>query len=219
MRTTKRSASKPGWVVGRNLRELRIERDWTQDDAARQLRLLGLPWTRSHIAALESQRRDDISLTELVFFSAAFGVPPHRWLDGDGFVQLGERLLVPLDQLREIVAGRAQHVVPANEPVTGVLEWEMLDELAVAARRVGTTFEPYREVPSEAERNAGKSLGIDPVRVYQLASRLWDHGLDEEREARLEERGLPMVKKTAYRGHITRQLLRELRAESEREGR
>jgi hypothetical protein len=74
-------------------------------------------------------------------------------------------------------------------------------------------FEGYREVPSEAERHAGKSLKVDPVRVYALAERLWNHGLDEEREARLEERGVPMVKKAAYRGHITWQLLKELQAE------
>lgn len=40
------------------------------------------------------------------------------------------------------------------------------------------------QVLSEAERNAAKSLGIEPVAVYELACRPWDHGLDDERESR-----------------------------------
>lgn len=71
MTSAKPLAAKPGWVVGRNLRDLRVEQDWTQEDVARQLRLVGLPWTRSHVAALEGERRDDIALAELLFLSAA----------------------------------------------------------------------------------------------------------------------------------------------------
>jgi transcriptional regulator with XRE-family HTH domain len=116
-------------VVGENMRDLRVERGWTQDDAARQLRRLGLPWTRSHIAALESQRRDDISLGELVFFSVAFGVSPERWLEGEGLVQMGQRLVVPLAQLRGIVGGRARIITPSTT-ATGVLQWDQVDEIA-----------------------------------------------------------------------------------------
>jgi transcriptional regulator with XRE-family HTH domain len=207
----KTAASKPGWIVGRNVREMRIERSWTQDDAARRLRQVGLPWTRSHIAALESQRRDDVSMSELVFLSAAFGVAPERWLEGGEQVQMGERLVVPLDYLRRILRGDGKAVAMDDASVTGVLEWRLLDQVAEAAMEAGAPLTAFREVPSEAERHAGRTLGIDPVRVYELACRLWDHGLDEEREVRLEERGQPMVRKTAYRGHITRQLLKELR--------
>lgn len=203
--------SKPGWVVGRNMRDLRVERNWTQDDVARQLRLVGLPWTRSHVAALEGERRDDVSLTELVFLAAAFGVRPERWLEGEGQVQLGQHLVAPLRELREILSGAPKHAVVNESSVTGVLEWRLVDQLADVANLPGAAFHAYRAVPSEAERNAAKSLELGPVAVYQLACRLWDHGLDEEREARLNEGGRPMVKKTAYRGHITRQLIRELR--------
>lgn len=197
--------------MGHNLRDLRVERDWTQDDVARQLRLVGLPWTRSHVAALEGERRDDVSLTEILFLSAAFGVRPERWLEGRGQVQLGQHLVVPLSQLREILGGTPKHSVPNESAVTGVLEWRLVDRLADVANLPGAAFQAYRDVPSEAERNAAKTLGLEPVAVYQLACGLWDHGLDEEREARLQEGGRPMVKKAAYRGHITRQLIRELR--------
>lgn len=124
--------------------------------------------------------------------------------------------MVPLHQLREILSERPKHAVPSESSVTGVLEWRLVDQLGEVTKVPGAAFQAYRRVPSEAERNAAKSLGVKPVAVYELACRLWDHGLDEEREARLEEGGRPMVKKTAYRGHITRQLLRELRAEADR---
>ena len=35
----------------------------------------------------------------------------------------------------------------------------------------GAAFRAYSEMPPEAERNAAKSLGIEPVEVYQLACR------------------------------------------------
>lgn len=99
--------------------------------------------------------------------------------------------------------------------VTGVLEWRLVEQLEDVANQPCAAFQAYREVPSDAERNAAKSLGVEPVAVYQLACLLWDHGLDEERESRLEGGGRRVVKKTAYRGHVTRQLIRELRAEKE----
>lgn len=218
MQSPKAIAPKLGWVVGRNLRDLRVERDWTQDDVARQLRFVGLPWTRSHVAAMEGERRDDVALAELLFLSVAFGVRPERWLEGEGPIQLGRHLVAPLKQLREILSGTPKRAALSESAVTGVLEWRLVDQLAVVADLPDAAFQAYRQVPSDAERNAAKSLDLDPVAVYELACRLWNHGLDEEREARLEEDGRPLVKKTAYRGHTTRQLIGELRTEIERGG-
>lgn len=205
-------APKPGEAIGRNVQGIRTERSWTQDEAARRIRGAGLPWTRSNLAALEAGRREDVTLTEFIFLCVALDVAPDRLLEGDGLTQLGQRLTVPLHQLRNVLHGEAVGKIrPEGSPVTGVLGWDVMDEARRISESAGTVFEAYRDVPSAAEVHAAGRLGIDPADVYRLSVKLWQHGLDEERESRLAERGTPMVSKTAHRGHVTRELLGELR--------
>jgi hypothetical protein len=112
-------------------------------------------------------------------------------------------------------------IQPEGSPVTGVLGWDVMEEARRISASTGSAFEPYRDVPSATEVHAAGRLGIDPVEVYRLAVKLWQHGLDEERESRLAERGTPMVSKTAHRGHVTRELLEELkraRGEADKKG-
>jgi len=64
------------------------------------------------------------------------------------------------------------------------------------------------QVTSEAERNAAKSLGIDPVAVYELACRLWHHAVDQERGSRVGEGGRPIIKDRLPGGTSPGQLVR-----------
>jgi hypothetical protein len=67
----------------------------------------------------------------------------------------------------------------------------------------------------DAERRASRTLGVPVDELAVIAWRLWGHGLAAERDEQVE-RALPagVLARTvqAMRGHVTRQLLDELRA-------
>jgi len=183
-----------GPVIGLSLRTLRSERLQTQEEVVELLRAAGLDWSRDNVASLEIGRRQDVTLTELILMSIAFDVPLRRWLQGHGpghhyFVELGGRRgdSAPIANL----FGDAKPSVPTKVPIA---------------------FEP-ESIYLEAELHAAERLGIDPADLRARAHGIWGRRLVEEREARLGSQrvagvgsGIP----AAQRGHVTRQLLREL---------
>lgn len=204
MGTDEARAPTPGQIAGRTLVELRTEHGWTQEEAARAIRKAGLPWNPANIAAIETGRREDLTVTEVVLLSLAFGVPPTRWFEAQGAVRLGSRLSMRAGEFRDLLAGK---VLDGRE-VTAVIGADALDEVERGDVRPGDAF---RLVPSAAESHAGRKLGVDGLRVYELACELWGHGLDEQRDLLLSERDMPSGSKTTYRGHVTRRLIDELR--------
>src|SRR5258708_25088625 len=82
--TRANEVSGPGPLVGLSLRTLRAERGITQEQAVEMLRRAGLDWARANVASLESGRRQDVTLSELIVMTLAFGVPLRRWLEGHG---------------------------------------------------------------------------------------------------------------------------------------
>jgi transcriptional regulator with XRE-family HTH domain len=185
-----------GQVVGLSLRMLRAERGITQEQAVALLRGVGLEWTRANVASLESGRRQDLTVTELVRLSMAFGVPLRRWLEASGLtymVSLGGGALALNHGLAGLLDGASPH-----EPA-----------------RVPLSVDP-EPIYLEAELHAAERLGIPPERLQQLAAQLWGRRLVEEREHRLEA-GVSSPIPASKRGHVTRALLRELEA-AQREG-
>ena len=63
------------YVIGRAVRRARRARDWSQEEAARQLRLAGLPWHRWQLTDLESGRRAEIGLSEALLLAETFDLP------------------------------------------------------------------------------------------------------------------------------------------------
>jgi transcriptional regulator with XRE-family HTH domain len=191
-------------VVGRNFQELRLRLGWTQEDAARALREAGMPWSRDQVAFLESGRREDIQLSDLILLSAVFEVPLRRWFQGQGFVQLAELKLGALDDIR---------LAMGSDPLSAGAIWSPAppNEGAPDAADPDRPIRLYRPIPSQAERNAARKLGVDPLELHELAMRLWQRGLDEERDRRLAERGVFGGSRGAYRGHVTRTLVEDLR--------
>jgi transcriptional regulator with XRE-family HTH domain len=185
------------------LAELRNARGWTQEEAARAVRRSGLPWTPAHVAAFETGRREDMTTSELVLLSIAFGVSPTRWFQTKGRVRLGGRLTMRAADFCRVLEGQVlsgEAVAVIGKGVLKALEGE-----------ASGPPEPLRLVPSAAETHAGKRLGIGGVEVYELAHRLWGQGLDEQRDALLSEQGMSASSRTTYRGHVTRRLIEELR--------
>jgi transcriptional regulator with XRE-family HTH domain len=70
-----RKPSGAGLVVGENLRRIREQRRWTQEEMAHHLRQWGLGWSRAYLAAYEAGHRDGIDVAVVSVLSAALGVP------------------------------------------------------------------------------------------------------------------------------------------------
>jgi transcriptional regulator with XRE-family HTH domain len=178
-----------GRLIGHNLREIRGERGLTQEEAAVALQAVGLPWTRAHVASLESGRREDLTLGELLLLCAAFRAPLLRWFKEDepGMIRLGD--------------GAAAAGVDIRAVLTGQNPADLLGPVL--------TQEPLH---SDVEMHAARRLGVAPAEVRTMARRLWGRTLIEEREARLDQEASHAAGPAkGRRGHITRALLREIR--------
>jgi hypothetical protein len=72
-----------------------------------------------------------------------------------------------------------------------------------------------RHTRSEAELRAARTLGVKPTEMSVAAYALWGRSLTEERERRLsemDEAEAPLRNLRGYRGHVTRELLCDLRS-------
>jgi transcriptional regulator with XRE-family HTH domain len=184
-----------GQVVGQNVQRLRWARRWTQSFAARHVQQAGGQWTRSQLASVESGRRADVEVHELLALAAAFGEPLAAFYEGSGKVVTTERsdgtpVVADLGAIRQLLSG--------ERPFQ-------------AAEFIGLP-------PTDGETRAAKRLGYPMERVFFAARRLWDgRTLEEERDRRLGDRAAATPSVTAYRGRITRQLMDELQHELLRE--
>ncbi len=65
---------------------------------------------------------------------------------------------------------------------------------------------------TDIDRRAARALQVDASHVPGLAKKAWGHGLAVERDRRLAAAHAEGKNAAAVRGHITRQLLKELRS-------
>ena len=213
-------------VVGRNLRRLREQDGMTQDQLARRLRQLGLAWTRPTVAAVELGRKT-LDVEELVLLSLAFGARTNAILAGDGRVQVCEaaptlgvvRAVLASDE--EVMKRTVRDVGPPN-PEDVVMNFIQkatvsLDRLAILAPDVPLSV--LQEKAAEAARGdveqaAARKLSCSPSDLAVAAFGRWGRSLTDERDARVStaylEEASPRATQ-ARRGHITRQLLEELK--------
>src|ERR1700730_9026065 len=77
-----------GQVVGRNFAAFRAARGWTQEIASRMLQAQGLDWSAAQIASLESGRREDLTVSDLLKLSLALEVSLASWYAGAGRASL-----------------------------------------------------------------------------------------------------------------------------------
>jgi transcriptional regulator with XRE-family HTH domain len=196
-----------GQVVAENLRRLREDAGFRQDDLARRSRLVGLDWTASTVAAVETNRRA-VALDEAFLLTMVLECSFADLLDGDGAARLGSRAEVDLETLRQLATGEK------GGEVTGFTT----SERSRAAREAEHELRRLRPLwpkmtlndlhraeeaaEGEAERKAARRLGVDPVTISVIAHRVWGHSLTAERD---EQAGPDAG--AAARGHITRALL------------
>lgn len=175
--------------IGAQVRVLRNSAQQTQDQLATRL-----GWQQSHVATLEAGRRSSLSLDDLAVLCSELGVTLTDLLAGDGSVTLtrkGSRSTpARLPALRHVLLGEPM-------PKAGGLRGEVA--LAMAT--------------GDAERKAGRKLGVPAESVTAAAMRRWGHSLTSERTRREKARAHPGASPQsiqALRGHITRELLTEL---------
>lgn len=189
---------KIGSVVGENLRRLRAERSLTQDELGLLLKRNGLAWQRSHVAAIEAGNRESIEFDTAVVLARALGVQLTELIAGDGPVQLTVEHELSRTGVRET----------ASAPPDS---WREAPTLSGQAARALIDSMPGGRVSFQADAELAQRLGLRPEDVYQAAERLWGRNLHQERDRRIDEMGeMPTAERRARRGHVTRQLAKEL---------
>ena len=177
----------------------------SQDELAEAMRWRHFEWTRSTVADVENCRRP-VSLEELIGLKTVMGGALVEFLSHEGVISITPSLEIPPEG-----PGSWEHLFhqkPGERPPPGsVTTPEMW-------KRLEASFEAQKQdmAQREAERGAAKALGISPRDVVEHAFRLWRRGFTEERNRRL--RMLPGDGSSRQRkGHITRQLIQEMRTE------
>lgn len=196
--------------LGRQFRAARGDR--RQDDIAVRLGELGLPWDRSAVASLETGRRAPLRLDELLIVLAAYET-----------------------SLTDLLAGEAELDESSRHRVSVVRqEWPPIALFWLTAGRLPEdgegTFQKFAlQEPTEAERRVAKQLEVEPGVLHATAKLLWGRSLDDERDHRLNLRAAHSGRaqhvtgpgtlaasgggSRGERGHVTRQLIEELRLE------
>lgn len=189
-----------GEVVGKNFSELRKQRRLTQDEASNRLRSVGLMWGRSQIAALEAGNREDVPSTVLVLLAEALDAKLGDLAAGEGYVRLTSEVTVRREWLR----ARWGSDGPSRDSAGGVI---------LGGRAVRALMEslPGEKVPFGADADLARRRGVPVDEVSAAAERLWGRTLHQERDRRVAEFGdLASDERRIRRGHVTRELAREL---------
>lgn len=184
-----------GQVVGRNLAELRAQWGQTQKEAAEVLKTDGLAWNAANIASIESGRRESIDFGVLVLLANSYRVPLSRFFEGRGEMRLSADVTVDLGVFRRWLDQEEQLILTFS----GKPAQRFIESL------------PGESLHFQADAELAARLGLRPEDVYTAAERLWGRTLHQERERRLAELGdMTLAQRRTRRGHITRQLAKEL---------
>lgn len=217
-------------ALGRGIKAAREAKHLTQEQLAARLRDLGLDWSRATVASVETGRRDDVGITEIVIVAFALGTSPAELIPSNTppIVLAAGLLEVSPNGLRRMLSGtsvglgrngfQAPRVAQRLQQVTE--EWREITRLWPAlARRpaedgMTTIGAISRDQHGEAEQHAARRLGRSPLEIAVAAHRAWGRGFRDERERRLDQRarkGSSRASLSALRGRVTRELLEELR--------
>lgn len=210
-------------ILTQRLKEVRIERGLRQDDLARRMGSYGFNWSAATVAALETNRRN-LSLEETLILPYVLHVDLAQLMDAPFAekVVINDRGAIRLEALRGAVLGLTFQVPEEISRPLFSLDRPAIDEDVVLAMKEtrsadqGVTalwIDSVRK--QEAERKAARSLGISAAEVAAWSLYLWGQSLTEEREKRVAETEEVALSEQALRGHVTRSLLKEIKAARE----
>jgi transcriptional regulator with XRE-family HTH domain len=214
-------------AIGQEIRRRREAAGIGQSALAAAARQYGLPWTRALVAAVELGRKrltlGELALMPIVLAEAVTGglVLSLRDLipDDDRLVAVGPGLELPLRVARPLLLGDDDTSSTARALLLGGDDSEWTSEL----KEVGAESRAV-EAAGDAEQKAALALRISPEFLVDAAHQRWGRGLTAERDRRVEAYTRPMLKLDpseaerpewprrlqAIKGHITRELLKEL---------
>lgn len=209
-----------GNVIGDNLKRMREARGWPQAALATIIsHTLATHWTRDTVASIEAGRRA-LSIDELIVLAHVFKAGLVEFFLGDGTTQVpGGRSGLDLERVRALIAGgdalaKSNKAIDARAEVFARRAAELEKDPAFQIRfrvRIGSPS------PSEAARR----FGVSVKSIERAAQRLWGQSLGQEhfdRTMRRVPEGASFRSVDAIKGHVTRQLLAELREALKKKG-
>ncbi|MEV0994809.1 helix-turn-helix transcriptional regulator [Nonomuraea sp. NPDC050202] len=209
-------------LVGLNIRRLREAKGKVLRDVAEAARTFGVKWDASAVSRIETGRRD-LTVEELLALPHVLTLALDEPVTLRDLLPDGEPMQVtsfdrkiPASRLQQLLAepGLAWFNVRGHERVTeGVKEWLTEDKRKAQLQRGGVAgTESYEELQALADE-----LGVGNGNLLLAYRDLWGEftgSMAQERERRLLESGADLSQPTkvrTLRGHITRQLMAELR--------
>jgi|SRR5579862_8409676 len=191
-------------VVGSLVRRRREAKGLLLDEVAEEMRAHGFPeWVRATVSALELGRRK-LDLEELCGVCLALDVELPQLLnggeeDGTQWVRWGGEVS-SWAVLRWLLTGERPSISLPSK---------------IEVRRPTKAAQIVIDARDETLKRVARRLGEDPSRLAETALRLWKASLPRERDRRVAamiDVGTSPRSRQAIRGHITRELVSELRA-------
>lgn len=191
-------------AIGERLREIREAEGKTQEEIAALARHWGLQWTQGTVAAIEQARREISLQFELFPFLLALNRPLTDLLPASSSdrIEITSSADVPAAALSEILTARI------DRPIRGC---RLKARTAVFTVKTNPARLIVADALGVAEQKAAKRLNVEPLKIAKASRKLWGCSLPEERDRRLEGHGATPRSLQALRGHVTRELLEELR--------
>lgn len=146
-----------GVVLGRNVRRVRLEQGLSQAEFAGLLSAFGPTWSRDKVIALETGKRESVTLDELCQLSGCLHAPLAALFEGSEEVPLGTASVVDLAALRR--------ALEQNEYVRLTLDaFESVEAIQAQVDQDFFAFEasqrlrvPLRQVREAAQRAFGRT--------------------------------------------------------------
>lgn len=172
-----------GPVIGKAVRALRAARAWSQEDVARGLTVLGLPWARSQVAELETGRRDDLNVGELLVLAELFNVRLANLVDVAGEDRIGLVRKDRADRSRAYVIRLLSGEEPLDPGLYGPEEQPGLGEGGPYwTKTVGRTAHFY----SALEVRTALTLGVYAEDISEASRARWGRPMDDQLTEELE---------------------------------
>jgi len=217
----------------RNLEALfRDNPEVRQEDLAAEARRCGLDWSQSTVANLlagsRQLRTEELVLLPLVVLGA-FGVDSNLWAllvdDREEMVPLQDGVRISRGELNKLLSGATASELNSNTAGLDLPWTRTRSERSAGAERyrhlwpsasIAKVRAALVESRNEAVQKAARKLAVAPEVVAVRAMHLWGRPLAGEREARVQARVSQEVEHSprslqAQRGHVTRELVVELR--------
>jgi transcriptional regulator with XRE-family HTH domain len=217
-------------LIAAGVAAARQRKRWTQEEAARRFRHVGLTTYRtSTVGSLEAGLRRP-RLDEVLLMCAALDCTLDQLLPAtEEPIELGDGAVMSADAVRSLLCDgmpaetTAEMHFPGDatevEYVLGraVAEVDQIMPLLVPIRRHSPSLgdediTAALELPDDAERHAARRLGIHPSQVKLASRALWRRDFAEERDARIGDLSqLEPRSRQARRGLVTREMLGAMR--------